>query len=138
MQHSGLRTGQLAKKAKVNTETLRYYEKRGLIPTPPRRDSGYRIYPETTVDRLNFIKGAQSLGFTLDEILDLLQMRLHADTDRLEVRQKAQEKVVAIQAKIKALQAMEQALNELIEQCHGDGSTTDCPILDAIPSFRTG
>ncbi len=133
----GMRAGQLAKAADVNVETLRYYERRGLLPEPPRQASGYRIYPESSIDRLKFIKGAQALGFTLEEILDLLNMRLDTDANRTDVRKRAREKVNHIQEKIRALQEMEHALNQLISQCHGDGSAADCPILEAIPSFGT-
>ena len=65
---NGLRSGELAKAADVNVETLRYYERRGLLPEPPRRESGYRVYPAESISRLRFIKGAQELGFTLEEI----------------------------------------------------------------------
>lgn len=135
MEQNGLSPSKLARAADVNIETLRYYEKRGLLPEPPRRPSGYRVYPEATVDRLRFIKGAQTLGFTLDEIRDLLDMRIDTQANRADVRRRAAEKVADIQEKIKALQGMEEALQHLIGQCHGSGSTADCPILDAIPSF---
>lgn len=132
----GLSAGKLAKAADVNVETLRYYEKRGLLPEPPRKESGYRVYPESTVDRLKFIKGAQVLGFTLEEIQDLLDMRLDTKANRADVRLQASEKIENIQEKIGALEQMKQALEHLVHQCHGDGSTAECPILDAIPTFR--
>ncbi|MFT5193762.1 MAG: MerR family copper efflux transcriptional regulator [Cellvibrionaceae bacterium] len=137
MQALGLSAGKLAKAADVNIETLRYYEKRGLLPEPPRKESGYRIYPQADVDRLKFIKGAQTLGFTLSEIQELLEMRIDTHANRADVRKQATQKVSSIREKIEALEAMEQALNHLIDQCHGDGSTADCPILEAIPSFRS-
>ena len=137
MRQTELSAGRLAKAADVNVETLRYYEKRGLLPDPPRKASGYRIYPPSAVERLKFIKGAQTLGFTLAEIQDLLDMRLDTDANRADVRQSARKKVAYIREKITALEAMEQALNTLISQCHGDGSTADCPILEAIPTFDT-
>ncbi len=129
---NGLRSGQLAKAADVNVETLRYYERRGLLPEPPRRDSGYRIYPLESVSRLRFIKGAQELGFTLEEIQELLALRVDEAATKTEVRQHAQDKVTQIDAKIAALQQMRNALAHLIEQCHGDGPTSDCPILEAM------
>ena len=132
----GLTAGKLAKAADVNVETLRYYEKRGLLPEPPRKESGYRVYPESAVDRLKFIKGAQVLGFTLDEIQDLLEMRIDTHANRADVRQRATEKIADIQEKIEALEQMKQALEHLVHQCHGDGSTAECPILEAIPTFR--
>ncbi|MEM8863568.1 MAG: MerR family transcriptional regulator [Chloroflexota bacterium] len=135
MELVGLTAGKLAKAADVNVETLRYYEKRGLLPEPPRKESGYRIYPETTVDRLKFIKGAQVLGFTLEEIQELLEMRLDTKTNRADVREKATIKVTNIQEKIDALEQMKQALEHLVHQCHGSGSSAECPILEAIPTF---
>ena len=132
---NGLSAGKLAKAADIHVETLRYYEKRGLLPEPPRKPSGYRIYPESAIERIKFIKGAQTLGFTLEEIRELLDMRLDTDANRADVRQRASAKVDDIRAKIEALRTMEEALNRLIHQCHGDGSTAECPILEAIPSF---
>ena len=136
MELVGLSAGKLAKAADVNVETLRYYEKRGLLPEPPRKESGYRVYPESEVDRLRFIKGAQVLGFTLEEIQELLDMRLDTKANRADVRQRATEKIENIQEKISALEEMKQALEHLVHQCHGDGSTAECPILEAIPTFR--
>ena len=138
MTLQGLTAGKLAKAAVVNVETLRYYEQRGLLPEPPRRESGYRVYPETAVERLRFIKGAQALGFTLDEIHDLLNLRVDEHAHRTDVRQRAQEKVEDIDRKIKALEAMKEALNDLIDQCHGDGPIADCPILEAMPHASLG
>ncbi|MEM8860412.1 MAG: MerR family transcriptional regulator [Chloroflexota bacterium] len=135
MELIGLSAGKLAKAADVNVETLRYYEKRGLLPEPPRKESGYRVYPESTIDRLKFIRGAQVLGFTLEEIQELLDMRIDTDANRADVRERAAAKILSIEEKISALEQMKQALNHLLHQCHGNGSTADCPILEAIPSF---
>ena len=136
MDLTGLSAGKLAKAADVNVETLRYYEKRGLLPEPPRKESGYRVYPESAVERLKFIKGAQVLGFTLEEIQELLDMRLDTKANRADVRQSATKKIDDIQEKIEALEQMKQALEHLVHQCHGDGSTAECPILEAIPTFQ--
>ena len=136
MDLTGLSAGKLAKAADVNVETLRYYEKRGLLPEPPRKESGYRVYPESAVERLKFIKGAQVLGFTLEEIQELLDMRLDTKANRADVRLSATKKIDDIQEKIEALEQMKQALEHLVHQCHGDGSTAECPILEAIPTFR--
>lgn len=138
MPLQGLTAGKLAEAAVVNVETLRYYEKRGLLPKPPRKESGYRVYPETAVERLRFIKGAQVLGFTLEEIRELLNLRVDEHAHRMEVRQRAQEKVENIELKIKALEAMRDALRDLIEQCHGDGPIAECPILEAMPLASLG
>lgn len=137
-QLQGFSAGKLAKAAGVNVETLRYYEKRRLLPEPPRKPSGYRIYPPMTIDRLHFIKGAQSLGFTLEEIRNLLDLRVDEHAHRTDVRHYAREKVVDIERKIQALQAIKGALYDLIEQCHGDGPVADCPILEALPQASLG
>lgn len=125
-------SGQLAKAANVNTETLRYYERRGLMPEPPRRDSGYRTYPQESVARLSFIKGAQDLGFSLEEIKELLALRVDETASSGEVRRRAQTKVAQIDEKIRKLQEMRNALDHLVEQCHGEGPTSECPILEAM------
>lgn len=129
---TGLTTSKLAQAAGVNAETLRYYERRGLLPEPPRRESGYRMYPADSIDRLVFIKRAQELGFTLDEIQQLLDLRVDADATAADVRKQAQVKVAQIESKLAVLQQMRDSLLHLIEQCHGDGPTSDCPILDAL------
>ena len=128
----GLTTGKLARAVDVNVETLRYYERRGLLPEPPRRESGYRAYPPESVDRLRFIKGAQALGFTLEEIQDLLDLRVDENASSGEVRRRSQDKVAQIDEKIRALQEMRDALSHLIEQCSGEGPMSDCPILEAM------
>jgi len=135
---NGLRSGQLAATANVNIETLRYYERRGLLPEPPRRESGYRVYPVESVPRLRFIKGAQELGFTLEEIQELLALRVTEEASKTQVRKRAQHKVTQIDAKIVALQQMRNALTHLIDQCHGDGPTSDCPILEAMELHTYG
>ncbi|MCB9139165.1 MAG: MerR family transcriptional regulator [Caldilineaceae bacterium] len=127
-----LTRGKLAKIAGVNSETLRYYEQRGLLPDPPRGESGYRLYPQESVDRLRFIKGAQELGFTLDEVKELLFLRVNEDADKGDVRLRAQRKVAQIEQKIQALQCMRDALAQLIHECSGEGPTSDCPILEAM------
>lgn len=127
-----LRTGQLAQTAGVTVETLRYYKRRGLLPEPPRRKSGYRVYPMESVSRVRFIKGAQDLGFTLAEIEELLALRIDEKANKTEVRERAQNKVTQIDAKIATLQQMRTALSHLIDQCHGDGPTSECPILEAM------
>ena len=134
----GLRSGQLAQRANVNVETLRYYERRGLLPVPPRRESGYRVYPLESVARLHFIKRAQELGFTLEEIQELLVLRVEEGASKNDVRNRAQDKVAQIDTKISALQRMRDALSHLIDQCHGDGATSDCPILEAMELRTNG
>ena len=129
---TALTSSKLAKAAGVNVETLRYYIRRGLLPEPPRRESGYRMYPPENVERLRFIKSAQELGFTLEEIQQLLSLRVDENATAGDVRRQSEEKVAQIDAKIAALQQMRDALAHLIEQCHGEGPTNSCPILDAL------
>ncbi len=127
-----LRTGELAQEAGVNVETLRFYERKGLLPDPPRRASGYREYPPEAVGRIRFIKRAQELGFSLREIQELLALRVRPDTTCTQVRKRAKEKVVNVQQKIADLQAIERALKKLVSTCSGRGPIAECPILEHL------
>ncbi len=127
-----LKTGELAKRAGVNVETLRFYEREGLIPEPPRRMSGYREYPAESIQLIRFIKRAQELGFSLREVRELLALRVESGTTCADVRQKASEKVSEVRQKIADLQAIERALGTLTATCSGDGPLTECPILDCL------
>lgn len=124
--------GQVASRAHVNKETVRYYEKRGLIPTPDRRRSGYRIFTQRHIDQIKFIKRAQQLGFTLSEIKELLELRMGEDTSCSEVKSEAQEKYQDVTKKIKGLQRIKATLLELIDSCSGEGPKGDCPILESL------
>ena len=126
--------GKLARRTGVNIETIRYYEQRGLIPEPPRTASGYRQYTEDYVERIRFIKRAQELGFTLEEIKELLSLRVDPETDRGEVKQRAAAKIVDIEEKICDLERMKHQLKRLVTSCSGRGPTSECPILEAIES----
>ncbi|MDP3937446.1 MAG: heavy metal-responsive transcriptional regulator [Deltaproteobacteria bacterium] len=128
----GLKIGEVARQAEVNLQTLHYYERRGLIPKPPRTDSNYRSYPAEAVRRVRFIKRAQELGFTLKEIKDLLSLRAAPRTRCADVRRRAKIKVQDIEGKVRTLRAMRKALNKLIGECSGKGPVTECPILDAL------
>ncbi len=127
-----LTIGKLAKRADVNIETIRYYERRGLIPEPHRRDSGYREYSDETIKRILFIKHAKDLGFSLKEINELLSLKLDPGTSCSEVRQKAEMKLEDIEGKIKNLRKMKKALMELTKVCSGSGPVSECPILEAL------
>ena len=127
-----LTTSQLARKAGVNVETLRYYERRGLIPEPPRRDSGYRQYSQDDVARLQFIKRAKALGFTLQEVQELLNLRVDPDTPCAMVKRRADLKIIDIEAKLQSLKRIKKALNKLAATCSGRGPVGDCPILEAL------
>ncbi|MFQ6069306.1 MAG: MerR family DNA-binding protein [Candidatus Aminicenantales bacterium] len=127
-----LTIGQLAKSAKVNIQTIRYYERRGLIPEPLRRDSGYRQYPLEMTMRIQFIKRAKELGFSLKEIGELLSLRLDPKTPCSEVKRKAEAKLSDIKEKIRSLQHMKKALIKLTEACKGRGPVSECPILEEL------
>lgn len=126
---NSLKTGQLAEQAGVNVETLRFYERQGLLPEPPRRPSGYREYPPDTVQRIRFIQRAKELGFTLREIKGLLELRVDPDTTCTQVRNRAAEKIADVKQKISDLKAIERALKKLMNTCRGTGPLGECPIL---------
>ncbi len=120
-----LTTGQIAKRAGVNIESIRYYERRGIIPEPRRRESGYRLYPSNTVTRIRFIKHAKELGFSLKEINELLTLRLDKNTPCSEVKRRAEDKISDIEEKIKSLQKMKKALVKLTKECSGKGPVSE-------------
>jgi MerR family transcriptional regulator, copper efflux regulator len=124
--------GQIAKESGVSVETIRYYEKEGLLEKPERKDSGYRQYNETVLDRLSFIQQAKSLGFTLSEILELLSLEIKPGTTSKDIKQMAQSKLVNIEEKIRMLKRMQRTLKDLVTQCSGKGTVEQCPILNAI------
>lgn len=127
-----LTIGQVAKNAQVNVETVRYYERRGLIPEPLRKESGYRQYPEETVARIQFIKHAKELGFSLNEISELLSLRVDKNTTCADVKNRAEGKIANIEEKIHALQKMKKTLTRLAKECRGRGPVSKCPILEAL------
>ncbi|HMO35890.1 MAG TPA: MerR family DNA-binding protein [Gemmatales bacterium] len=127
-----LTTGALAKAAGLGIETVRYYERRGLLPAPARKPSGYRAYPEAAVRRLRFIKRSQELGFTLSEVKELLALWENPETDRAKVRAKALAKVSDIESRINDLTKVRAQLLELSANCKGKGTTKECPIMLAL------
>ncbi len=129
-----LKIGEVAERGGVNLQTIRYYEREGLLPEPPRLASGYRMFPEKTVRRVKFIKRAQELGFRLAEIRELLSLRLDHHRSSSEVRALAEAKISDIEEKIRTLKAMKKALSRVTAQCSGCGPASDCPILESIDS----
>ena len=127
-----LTRGQVAKMAGVNIETLRYYERRTLIPSPERSESGYRQYAPETVSRVKFIKRAQELGFSLREIADLLSLRVDDRNPCSKVRMRTVAKIIEIEQKIESLQAVRAALIKLAEACKKKEPTGQCPILELL------
>lgn len=126
-----LTVGQLSKKTKCTIVTLRYYEKRGLFPAIKRSGSGYRLYPETLVSRIYFIKNAKSVGFSLEEIKALLTFE-EKKASSSEVKKFTQQKIQQIHDKINTLSKMEEALKKWEGLCDGQVPIKDCPILDNL------
>ena len=127
-----MRSGELASLAGVNVETLRFYERRGILPEPPRRASGHREYPPEAVDRLRFVKRAQELGFSLNEIKGLLDIGASDDGSCADAKEHAKRKIAEVEQKIADLQAVRRALRRLADRCPGEGPVGDCPILGLV------
>jgi Hg(II)-responsive transcriptional regulator len=127
-----LKIGEVAKETGVGIETIRFYERKGLLDEPSRRPSGYRQYDVSIVARLQFIRRAKELGFTLSEIAELLGLWFDTGAKCCDVRKKAQAKIEEIEAKLTSLQAMKQSLKALVETCQQRGSMEDCPLLDGL------
>lgn len=134
-----MKIGELARKAGVNVQTVRYYEKRGLLPEPERLESGYRAYTLASLERLQFIRRSQELGFTLAEIEELLALRTDPRTTAGEVKERAESKIADVEQRIEDLRQIQHALKHLAGQCHGgSGPTGECPLLDAMGPLRGG
>lgn len=127
-----LTIGALARAAGVNVETIRYYERRGLLTKPSKPEEGYRKYPAEVIKRVRFIKRAQGLGFSLRETAEMLRLDSKAQIGCGEMLALARHKVTEIDSKIKALQVMRTALMDAAETCPGAGSLTLCPIWDRL------
>jgi Hg(II)-responsive transcriptional regulator len=127
-----LRIGEVAQQAGIGVETVRFYEREGLLEEPNRKASGYREYGHEAVAVLRFIRRAKELGFTLKEIKALLELRLDTSATRAQIREQAKAKVVDIEARIADLERMRDALQKLIKACHGKGALSGCPILNAL------
>ena len=128
-----LTIGKVATLSKVTTDTLRYYEREGLISPAAKSSGGYRLYDNDAVRRVRFIKEAQRCGFTLTEIRDLLTLRASNAACCRDVRRIALEKKLQLAAKVKAMRGMSKALDRLIAVCSGGSrSLDDCPILAAL------
>lgn len=121
--------GRLAEAAGVNVPTIRYYERRGIIAEPPRTASGYRQYPEETVDRIRFIRRAQDLGFTLEEIGDLLELRVDDPGACDAVEGATRMKLESVESKIRELERLRAILRGLVRACAERERTGACPVL---------
>jgi len=132
-----LSIGQVARRAGVGVETVRFYERQGLLEEPPRRTSGYRQYSEQVIKRLHFIKRAQKLGFSLKEITELLLLRVDGQTSCEEVKGRTEAKIAEVEQKLLELQRMRQALLQVATLCTGQGPASACPMLDALDQQET-
>ena len=130
----GFSIGKLAKQANVHVETLRYYERRGLIPRPQRTVSNYRVYSSEDLRRVKFVKQAQGLGFSLNEIKRLLALRATPRARCADVRRYATQKIEDIDARIRSLARMRKTLQKLLDECSGNLPVTQCPVLESLES----
>jgi len=124
--------GQLAKKAQVNVQTIRFYERRGILKPIRREESGYRKYDGDSLKRLHFIRQAKELGFSLKEIQDLLGLRIRSVETCNRVKSKATEKLDEIQRKISRLKGLEKTMKKLISDCESQQVSYCCPILEKM------
>ncbi len=123
-----MKIGEVARISGTGIETIRFYEREGLLLEPERRPSGYRQYDEATVERLNYIRQAKELGFTLAEIKELLELSFaHSNCEH--IRQRAEGKITDIESKIRSLQQMKRSLRKIVERCRAKDSTDDCPLV---------
>lgn len=131
---NGLTIGKVAHSAGIGIETIRFYEKEGLIEPPARTESNYRIYPQRDIVRLRFIKRAKALGFTLKEIKELLSLRHDPAASKEDVKRQTEGKIEDIAHKIRDLTRIKETLEMLDQSCDGHGPISECPILDALES----
>jgi Hg(II)-responsive transcriptional regulator len=127
-----MKIGEVAGAAGVNVQTVRYYERRGLLKAPPRTASGYRTYDPVAVARIRFIQRAQELGFTLSEVEELMALRV-TDPEQCEATEaRARRKLTEVRRKVAELRRMEGILTELLASCRSRSPTEECPILRTL------
>ena len=127
-----MKIGELARRADVAIDTVRYYERQGLIPAPPRSASGYRHYGDADVAKLRFIRRAKALGFTLEEIRELLALSGRREQDMAGMKAAAIQKLAMVEDKLAELERIRSGLQRLVASCPGHGALAHCPILDAL------
>lgn len=138
MEENGrLLIGEVARAARVNIQTLRYYERRRLLRSPQREPNGYRRYAGEAVRVVRFVKHAQALGFSLAEVKELLALRVDPRRSCSDVRKRAEAKLTDIEQKINSLRAMRKTLTRIIAACSGRGPVSDCPILEALDEEKS-
>lgn len=136
MDVEGMQIGQLAQATDVGVETIRYYERHGLIAQPQSPESGYRRYSRDVALRLSFIRRAKDLGFTLSEIKELLALKMDKGTTCADVRKKAKAKLDSVEAKISHLNQIRDALVGLVQECSSSELAAECPILDVLGEIK--
>jgi MerR family copper efflux transcriptional regulator len=127
-----LTIGQMARQAGVGIDTVRFYERQGLLEEPPRRSSGYRDFPAESLQRLRFIRRAKALAFSLHEIRELLALHASSAAGCAEAATRAREKITAVEAKIRGLEAVRTGLAELAAACERRTTSERCPLLGAL------
>lgn len=127
-----MKIGEIAALAGVPTATVRYYERRRLIAAPPRSSAGYRQYGPETARRLRFIKRAQALGFTLEEIRELVDLRVEEPASCAAVEERTREKIAAVRRKIAELERLEVVLSGVANSCAARMPTAECPVLEML------
>lgn len=134
-----MRTAQVAEQAGVNPQTLRYYERRGLLPDPPRTATGYRTYGPDAVRTVRFVKRAQELGFSLDEVETLLHLADGGPPSCRTAQRLAGDKIADLDVRIAALTSMRASLQRLLDTCTRPRAARDCPLLETLdPGKETG
>lgn len=131
-----MKIGEFAGLAGVGVDTVRYYEREKLLPPPRRQSSGYRSYSADDVVRLQFVRRAKALGFTLEEIRDLLALSDHRDEDMASLKATAAARLQAVETKLAELSRIRDGLRLLVESCPGHGKLDQCPILHALVEDR--
>lgn len=134
---AGVTIGAFAKSAGVRSDTIRYYERNGLLPPPARTSAGYRLYDVSDLDRVRFIRKAQQLGFTLSEIAALLALQASDTARAADVLEMTERKIAEAAARIGELSRIRAALDQLARQCPVDAPATDCPILAHLANAST-
>jgi len=132
------RIGDVASACELSVETIRYYEKQGLLRKPRRTAAGYRLYTDDAIQRLLFVTQAKELGFSLREIKELLSLRVNSQSKCSDVKNKAERKIAEIEDKIRSLRGMKKALEKLSLACSGRGPASECPILESLGSSGRG
>ena len=127
-----MKIGALAKGAGVSVQTVRYYERRKLLPEPERKETGYRDYGVDDLQRLRFVRRAKELGFTLAEVAELLDLRLGPGHTADDVRERARVKIAMTKAKVRDLRRIQAALERLVNACDAHGPPEECALMRAI------